>query len=230
MSEQAHERLRRLIRRSRVVELPTLYELLGTQSRMTVFRRLREIGYRSSFTHAGRYYTLADIPTFDEQGLWFYGDIGFSRVGTLKETTVVQVEQTPEGRTHAELRNLLRVRVHNTLLGLLREGRIGREPLGETYLYVSADPQRAAAQIGERLELRTLMAEVLRLPTEEEVVEVLVEALRAAPLIPAPDEVSRRLTARGVNLEPRHVEHVYEAHQLVAGKKTAHFNSQRSQP
>ena len=225
MNEQAHERLRRLIRRNRVVELPLLYEVLGTQSRMTVFRRLRETGYRSSFTHAGRYYTLADIPTFDEQGLWFYGDIGFSRVGTLKETTAVQVEQTPEGRTHAELRNLLRVRVHNTLLGLLREERIGREPLGQTYLYVSADPQRAAVQIGERVALRSLMAEVLRLPTEEEVVEVLVEALRAAPLIPAPDEISRRLMARGVNMEPRHVEHVYEAHQLVAGKKTTHFNS-----
>lgn len=228
MSEQAYENLRRLFQRTRVVELPTLYEVLGTQSRMTVFRRLRETGYRSSFTHAGRYYTLADIPVFDEQGLWFYGDIGFSCVGTLKETTAVQVEQTPEGRTHAELRNLLRVRVHNTLLGLLRERRIGREPLGKTYLYVSADPQRATAQVDERLQLRTLMAEALRLPTEEEVVEVLVEALRAAPLIPAPEEVSGRLMARGVHLELRHVEHVYEKHHLVTGKKTAHSNSQPS--
>lgn len=228
MSEQAQERLRRLFRRMLVVELPALYEALGTQSRMTVFRRLREAGYRSSFTHAGRFYTLSDIPVFDEQGLWFWEDIGFSRVGTLKETTAVQVEQSPEGRTHAELRNLLRVRVHNTLLGLLRERRIGREPLGKTYLYVSADPQRAVAQVDERLQLRTLMAEALRLPTEEEVVEVLVEALRAAPLIPAPEDVSSRLMARGVHLEPRHVEHVYEKNHLVPGKKTAHSNSRPS--
>lgn len=225
MSEQASESLRRLFRRTRVVELPALYEALGTQSRMTVFRRLRESGYRSSFTHTGRYYTLGDIPVFDEQGLWFCGDIGFSRAGTLKETTAVQVEQTPEGRTHAELRNLLRVRVHNTLLDLLRARRIGREPLAGSYLYVSADPQRAAAQVDQRLQLRQLMVEPLRLPTEEEVVEVLVEALRAAPRIPAPEEVSGRLLARGVHLEPRHVEHVYEQHRLVAGKKTAHSSS-----
>jgi hypothetical protein len=228
MSQQAQESLRRLFRRTRVMELPALYEALGTQSRMTVFRRLREAGYQSSFTHAGRFYTLSDIPVFDEQGLWFWEDIGFSRVGTLKETTAVQVEQSPEGRTHAELRNLLRLRVHNTLLGLLRERRIGREPLGKTYLYVSADPQRAAAQVDERLQLRRLMAEALHLPTEEEVVEVLVEALRAAPLIPAPEEVSRRLMARGVHLEPRHIEPVYEKHHLIAGKKTAHSNSRPS--
>lgn len=222
MSEQAYESLRRLFRRTRVVELSTLFQALGTQSRMTVFRRLRKTGYRTSFTHTGRYYTLADIPVFDEQGLWFCGDIGFSRVGTLKETTAVQVEQTPQGRTHAELRNVLRVRVHNTLLDLLREKRIGRQSLAGSYLYVSADPHRAAAQVEERLQLRGLMAEVLRLPTDEQVVEVLVEALRAAPRIPAPDEVSVRLMARGVLLEPRQVEHVYEKHHLVAGKKTAH--------
>ena len=72
---------------------------------------------------------------------------------------------------------------------VLQENRIGREPLGKTYLYVSAEPRRAEAQVDERLQLRTLMAEALRLPTEEEVVEVLVEALRAAPLIPAAEEV-----------------------------------------
>ena len=51
--------------------------------------------YLSSYTHAGRYYTLENISKFDEQGLWFYRD------GTLKETTAVQVEQTPERRSRS---------------------------------------------------------------------------------------------------------------------------------
>ena len=29
------------------------------------------IGYRTNYTHVGRYYTLADIPVFDDHGLWF---------------------------------------------------------------------------------------------------------------------------------------------------------------
>ena len=96
ISEQARDRLLKLLRRRRVVALRDLFEALGTRSRMTVFRRLREVGYRTSFTHRGQYYRLAELPEFDECGLWFHGDVGFSRSGTLKETIAVQVEQAPE--------------------------------------------------------------------------------------------------------------------------------------
>jgi hypothetical protein len=39
---------------------------------MTVFRRLRKIEYVSSYTHAGRYYTLYDIARFDSDGMAFF--------------------------------------------------------------------------------------------------------------------------------------------------------------
>ena len=66
------------------------------------------------------------------------------------------------------------MRVHNTLLSLVREGCIGRERIGRVYLYVSADPERAAQQVKERQELSASLAMMLRVPTDEEVVEVLV--------------------------------------------------------
>lgn len=226
--QKASESLRKLVRRTAVVDLEILFNALGTRSRMTVFRRLRQAGYRSSFTHGGRYYTLQDIPKFDEQGLWFHRDIGFSRAGTLKQTVAIQVEQAPDGRTHDELQHLLRVRAHNTLLELQRQGRIGREPLQGVYLYVSADPKRAAKQIAERKELTAVLTEVLRVATDEEVVEVLVEALRAAPAVPASALVAQRLVARGVRLEPHHIEQIYEEHGLVPGKKTARPSSRSS--
>ena len=216
------------LRRKKVADMKELREVLGGRSRRSVFRDLSEAGYRTSYTHVGRYYTLQDIPTFDDQGLWFHQDIGFSRAGTLKQTVAKQVEQTPEGRTHNELRDLLRVRVHNTLLGLVRNECIGRQRVGRTYLYVSAEPERAEQQVTERRELIASLAEMLRVPTDEEVVEVLAEALRAAPAIPPPNQVARRLVARGVLLEPHHVEQVYETHGLVPGKKTARPSSPRS--
>jgi hypothetical protein len=224
----ATEPVQQLLRRRSVVDLEQLSGVLGTRSRMTVFRRLRQVGYLSSFTHGGRYYTLPDLPRFDAQGLWFHRDIGFSRAGTLKETVALQVEQSPDGRTHDELQQLLRVRVHNTLLDLLRHGRLGRETLQRVYVYVSADSTRAAAQLTERRELAAVLAEVFRVATDEEVVEVLVEALRAAPEVPAPALVAQRLVARGVRLEPHHVEQVYEEHGLVRGKKTAPPSSRPS--
>ena len=219
--EETAEILRKMARRRSVFDLEALYDAFETRSRMTVFRRLRDVGYRSSFSHGGRYYTLRDIPVFDDQGLWFHRDIGFSLAGTLKQTTVEQVEHTPEGRTHDELQGLLRVRVHNTLLGLVRQGRIGRKRIERVFLYVSADPERAAQQVTERQELSASLAKMLRVPTDEEVVEVLVEALRTAPVIPVPEQVAGRLVARGVRLEPHHVQMVYEEHGLVPEKKTA---------
>ncbi len=138
------------------------------------------------------------------------------------------MERTPEGRTHDELQSVLRVRLHNTLLGLVREGHIGRERLERVYLYVSVDPERAAQQVRERQELNASLAEMLRVPTDEEVVDVLAEALRAAPVIPEPELVARRLVARGIRLEPHHVQMVYEEHRLVPGKKTAPPSSRRS--
>ncbi len=222
------DKVARVLQRKRVADMETLRNAVGERSRRSIFRDLVQLGYLSSYTHVGRYYTLKSIPSFDEQGLWFHQDIGFSRAGTLKQTVALLVEQTPEGRTHDELRTLLRVRVHNTVLELLRQGRIGRERLQHVYLYVSADPSRAAAQVAERKALTATLAEVLRVATDQEVVEVLVEALRAAPEIPEPALVAQRLVARGVRLEPHHVEQVCEEHGLVPGKKTARPSSRPS--
>ena len=69
--EEAAKSVRKLVRRRRVVNVHELAEALNAESRMTVFRHLKEVGYRSSFTHAGRYYTLAEIPKFDEDGLYY---------------------------------------------------------------------------------------------------------------------------------------------------------------
>jgi hypothetical protein len=217
--EDAPEALRKLFRRRTVVDLAALFEVLGTRSRMTVFRRLREVGYHSSFTHTGRYYALSQIPQFDELGLWFFREVGFSRVGTLKETVATRVEETSEGCTHGELQRLLRVRAHNVLLDLFREGRVAREQLEEGLLYVSTNHERAAAQLARRREAARITAQAAL--TIEETVEVLVEALRGSPEIPTPAIVAERLAARGAKIEARRVQQVYHVYGLVAEKKTS---------
>jgi len=219
--EEAIKMLQALVRRRLVVELEPLYEALDTRSRMTVFRRLKGVGYFSSFSHGGRYYTLAAVPSFDELGLWFYKGIGFSQAGTLKETVARQVDAAPQGQTHAELQHVLRVRVHNTLHELVREGRIGREHWRRMSLYLSVRPQRAAEQLSGRQEATRMQAKALRVLTAEETVDILVEALRAAPTVPAPAVVAESIALRERQLTARHVEQVYESYGLMPGKKTS---------
>lgn len=219
------QKLRRLLRRRKVADMPALQTHLEGRSRRSLFRDLASVGYRTSFTHTGRYYTLTDVPDFDDLGVWFYRDVGFSRAGTLKQTIALLVNEAPDGRSHAELQHVLRVRVHNTLLDLVGEGHVGREQLGRVHLYVNTNVDRAAEQVQQRWEIDRTLAEVLRVPTDEEVVEVLVETLRAAPEVPEPLLVAKRLVARGLRLEPRHVEQIFEEHGLVPGKKTARRSS-----
>jgi hypothetical protein len=218
-TDEVQQALRRLIKKHSVIDMPALCEFLGTRSRMTVFRRLNAIGYRTSFTHSGRFYTLPDLPVFDELGLWFHQDAGFSTARTLKDTVVALIERAPDGRSHAELHHVLRVRVHNTLLELVNKGRIRREHSEGVSLYLSSDSDRAALQLAARRELAQVMGEVCRMLSADEVIEILVEALRTTGT-PAATVVSARLAARGVKIEPRLVQQTYDAHGLVTGKKT----------
>jgi len=212
--------LKRLFRRFPVADLNTLSRTLDTESRMSVFRRLKTFGYFSSDTHAGSFYTLSHIPQFDDYGLWMHQGIGFSKEGTLKATLLKMVETAPSGFTHTELNHLLRVKVHNTLLGLVREGRIGREHIEKTYLYTGADTGEALDQISRR---RMLLAKsdkgtnILPITT---VIDVLIETIHAGKLHVAPGLISQRLVARGCFVTTRQVEQIFGQYGIDALKKT----------
>ena len=97
------KKVENLLRKRRVVTINDLCEVIGSSSRMTVFRRLRQIDYVTSYTHAGRYYTLYDIARFDSDGLWFYDDIGFSQNGSLKNSVRYLVDKSHAGKFHFDL-------------------------------------------------------------------------------------------------------------------------------
>jgi len=130
-----------------------LCEVIGSSSRMTVFRRLRQMDYVTSYTHAGRYYTLYDIARFDSDGLWFYDDIGFSQNGSLKNTVTYLVDGSDAGKFHFDLERQLRLRVHNVLLDLVKSKQIDRIKFEGQYLYLSSDNEQSTKQINQRDQL-----------------------------------------------------------------------------
>lgn len=219
--DESQQALRGLFRKRRVANLETLFGALDTRSRMSVFRRLRELGYLSSYTHTGRYYTLADIPEFDEYGLWRHETIGFSRFGTLKATVVHRVEQAEAGCTHGELEALLRVRVFSTLHRLIGASELGREMMGGIYLYVSTNEKQARRQLDARRQQVERETPRSSLPSDEVVLLVLVEALHASEGLPAAPIVAARLEERGKAVAAQQVERIYAEFRLVPGKKTA---------
>jgi len=146
--------LARFLERHQVATLSELKEALGSPVDSTVFRKLAELSYRTSYSHRGRYYTLDDVARFDDLGLWSFRSVWFSTYGTLLSTVEALVEASKAGYTASELENVLHVGVKAPLVKLVRDERLARQELLGRYLYLSTDAssrkrQWAARQVHE---------------------------------------------------------------------------------
>jgi len=141
------ENLVALLRRERIATMDQLKATLGTSVDMTVFRKLRTIPYRTSYSHRGRFYALDEVARFDERGLWTYRDIHFSRFGSLVETSERFVLDSERGLFASELAQAVQVDVEDPLLQLVRDKRLARQKMRVAYLYCSRDQARRKAQI-----------------------------------------------------------------------------------
>jgi len=143
--------LRQLFREKRIVTLEQLRDALGDPARSTVFRKLGELEYLSSYSHRGKYYTLRSIARFSAQGLWSCHAVWFSRFGNLLETAEALVGSSRMGFTAAELRAVLHVKTKHALAQLVGSDRLGRESIDSVYVYFSADRKVARRQREKRL-------------------------------------------------------------------------------
>ena len=141
------ETLRALFLRRKVLNMPALKKALGTNVDMTVFRKLRQLSYRTSFSHGARYYTLDEIARFDEHGLWRHKGISFSRHGTLLATLEAMVHEASAGLFASDLQERLQVGVRESLLRLAKKDAVHREKIGHRYLYCSTKPAARRKQL-----------------------------------------------------------------------------------
>ena len=180
-----------LLKREKVASIEDLKTALGTMSRMTVFRKLSVLGYLTSYSHRGKYYTLERIPRFDSHGLWSHGVIRFSKVGTLMATAESFVSASEGGYFVCELDKVLHVDTKTVLQNLVVEQRLSREKVSGWYLYCARDAGTRREQLRARkiLEAELLLAHGLR---EQ---QVSPDELKAATILvySSLDEKQRRL-------------------------------------
>lgn len=223
--KESKEALYKWFRKRYIADLEQLFRVLETNSRMSVFRRLKLIGYLTSFTDAGRYYTLGDIPAFDSWGLWFYKGIGFSKAGTLKATVVDIVHSSSAGMTPKELLHLLKIRIpntlHNALHGLVQSSQLRRHRSEGLCLYIHADPDKGQKQIETRRVQRQRGVQLAGPLPIETTIAVLVEALRAGEVIVPPSEIAGRLAVRGLAVTEDQVNRIFSEYGIQAEKKTS---------
>ncbi len=93
-SQEHAKALFNAIDEKRILTMEELKNILGTQSRMTVFRKLKELNYITSYSHSGKFYSLKRIAKFNSHGLWFIDSVLFAKHGTLVESVKYFIDES----------------------------------------------------------------------------------------------------------------------------------------
>ena len=141
--------IEKFLKHHKIATFDQIKTALGDPARCTIFRKLADLEYLSSYSHRGKYYTLRSTARFNALGLWDCRSVWFSRFGNLLDTAEAFVKSSGEGYTATELKEVLHVKTKHALTQLVRSGRIQREPFDSVYVYLSgedhvADRQRKA--------------------------------------------------------------------------------------
>lgn len=179
-------------------------------SRATVFRRLREHGYYSSYNYSGRFLTIDEVAEFDPQGLWVYKSARFSKHGTLKRTVEHFVGSSERGMTHEELAMVLGVRTHDVLLELVRGDKLTRERLGPTFVYFE---RRRSIRMQQILRRRQFFErKQAASPTSQLIIATLLEVIKDPKV--QREEIGVRCRRSGVSISRATVDAIFEMFDL----------------
>lgn len=205
------DNMRKIFVQQKIMTSSEMRSLLGCSPR-TVQRRLRYWKAYTSYNKNGRYYTLGSVARFDQDGLWHYKNVSFSRYGNLRETVIQLVNHCEAGLTSKQLGGLTRLMPSSFLFHFQDDGRWKREKIGNRYVYFSSDEQVFNRQREKRLE----QLQSHRLPTDSEAVIILVEKIKYPHL--EIERLAARLQRRGNTIETSSIDSLFKHHGLV--KKT----------
>ncbi len=192
--------IRQLLQSTTVMTLKQIRHELAGRPRSSLFRDLQKVEILTSYSHAGQYHALQSTVKFNRNGLWFYDHIAFSRYGTLKNTLVETISNSPAGMTHKELKTLLHIQVQNPLTHLIKTKTLQRRSSpGQTFVYLSNEDSQAQEQWQKRRALDE-KATGLTLPSESVVIEILLEIIRGDERIVDESALGSRLGKRGIDV------------------------------
>jgi hypothetical protein len=200
--------IRKLLLTNSVMSLKQLRHELNDRPRSSLFRDLGKLDSISSYTHTGQYHSLYETARFDENGLWFFQDVGFSQYGTLKKALVHIISHHPVGMTHAEMKKLFRIEVQKPLTGLVNTHVVTRRMLpSRIYVYLGVDETKAEEQFQRRLALSDGPFDIV-LPPETIRIELLVEIIRTAERTLDEKVLGPQLRKRGVIIRDNEIAYV----------------------
>ena len=140
----------------------------------TAKRRFKQWNCYTSYNKNGRYYVLADVPKFDDNGLYSFRGICFSRHGNLTNTLVDLVSNSAAGLSASQIEGLLAMQSRSFLSPFRDHPQLRREKHQGAFVYFSSDETIYARQKKQRIQ----MVRSARMPSDVEAVAILAGTVK----------------------------------------------------
>lgn len=180
-------------------------------SKKTIFRILNVTRYLTSYNRNSSGITLADMPEFDNNGLWEHKGFYFSKWGTLKETIRHIVEDSKAGLSAGELRQILQVDIYHHVTLCAEAKMVFRDVDWRFPIYFSMDSQRRLEQLKERNRMFQMLP--LQVPvSKDKIIQVLVVALRYH--VTSIEKILPILESEGICISKRGVRWIFDYYEI----------------
>ncbi len=210
-----------LFRRERIMTVTQLAQALHCAI-ATVRNRLRAWNTFTSYNHNGRYYTLPDVPVFNQLGLWKYKGVSFSKHGNFTQTVRHLVNDSEMGLDAGEIGTLLGLLPRSFMGHLQRIPGIVREKQQGRFVYFSPEQESRQKQKQSRVDGRHQRTDV-ELPADAEAIQILADRIRHPGS--SYEQTAHRLRRRGIGVKVDAVRALMAYHDLE--KKTADTRSSK---
>lgn len=183
-------------------------------SKITIRRRLDEIGYVTSYNHNGMYYTLLKLAKFDESGLWEHKGIRFFKDGGLQELIISQINTSGKGYTSEEINTQLGTRVSNQLRALTRKNLIQRKKYSDFYVYYSINENIRKRQVSLREKDINLPStdEETQTSDEKKTIKILHEVIKDPSI--SPEKMGELLRENGFKISDSFIKQVFSKYEI----------------
>ena len=214
--------LKELFKRYIAMDMDDLLRKTGS-SRTTILRRLKDIGYLTSYNHNGKYFALPEFLNFDDSGLFEHKGIYFFKKGGLQELIIHQINSSEKGYNAEELSSKIKTRVGNQLRLFTKKGMIVRKKYSDVYIYFSIDEPIQQKQISNReRELKiSSTPEDINVSNEKITIRILLEILKNPKA--EPHEIGKSLREGGLKVADSFVINIFEKYDIQKKGSPSHF-------
>jgi len=196
-------------RRQKIITIDQLVELL-TCSVITARRRLKKWKTYTSINQNGRYYTLPQIPVFDEYGLWRYRTVLFSKHGNLTQTIVTMIGTSSKGLSATQIADILDLAPNSSFISRFKNvSGVKREKHRGRFVYFSDQPEIYNRQKDRWFETE----DTVGFPTDAQAIIILVHLIKHPGV--GIDQLAKQVSKKDKPIDPDSVRRFLHFHGLV---------------